>query len=143
MYNTQKMILTRFIAKRNLLLKDGSPAPAVFIKRDNETGLSMWDITEIIKKNNEAKIFKFGDKHYAKNPPHAIARCDLIKENLDLFFAKLQKKRSNINYSIVDTINSLHKDVCFDTLNDPALPYIIAQELINMSTFKKRPKDMK
>lgn len=136
--NKQNSVYTRFIANKNYISRDNTPKIGVFVKKENEAGLSLWDITKYLKKNEEEKIFKLGDKKYAKKPPYTLARCDLKRLAIDNLFNKLGKKIKNINYRISEDLFSSHKDIRFDVSNNPAAIYHIAQELLNISEYKPR-----
>ncbi len=142
MADKKNTILTRFIGNKKLLDKTGFPMQVIFIKRKDEEGLSTWDISNFIDKKDELKIYELGDKEYAKKPPYTIGRCDLKKGDIDSLFEKIGSKFPNINYNII-TRNLLkwrHKEICFNTSDNPALAYHIAQELLNIAIYKKRPK---
>lgn len=143
MQNEPEMeILTRFIGSFFCIDRNGNPKINVFVKRDKEAGLSVWDISKYIKSNDETSIFKIGDKNFAKKPPYTIARCDLERNDVDKTFKTIESKFNNVNYKIKGNFFSLHKDICFNANNNPALVYHVAQELLNISSFKNRPKNI-
>lgn len=142
MNNTTDKTLTRYIGSKNVLDEKGMPQSSAFVKRKTERGISVWDITNYLAKNDEIKIFKLGDEKFAKNPPYTIARCDLTEKKINKVFEELQNEFRDIDYKLEGKFLSAHKDICFNANCNPAIVYHVAQALLDVSEFKKRPKEM-
>lgn len=132
-------ILTRFIASYEKLSSDYKPLLNVFERRKNEEGLSVWDITKYIKKNEDDKIFNMADKNFAKKPPHTIARCDLKRTEIDMVFEDIKREIPNINYYIKHNLFNDHKEIRYALFDNPSTEHVIARKLLNISKFKKHP----
>lgn len=132
-------ILTRFIGSFDKLSSDYKPLLNVFTRRKNEEGLSVWDVTKYIKKNEADKIFNIGDKNFAKKPPHTIARCDLKRLEIDKVFGDIKKEIPNINYYIKPNFLNNHKEIRYSLFDNPSTEYVIARKLLDISKFEKHP----
>ena len=110
---SEKEISARFIGSSFCIDRNGNPKINVFVKRDKEAGLSVWDISKYIKSNDERSIFKIGDKNFAKKPPYTIARCDLERNDVDKTFKTIESKFNNHEeLDSDDQIAILNRGIC-------------------------------
>ena len=112
--NQRNRILTRFTNNKRYFDKNNNtPMAAMFYNdKDMKNGeISVYDITEKLKNNDNETIYKFADwkiyKTHLKNRPSAKARADLKIEDI----RNIKTYRENLKVYRNIFLNSTHRNI--------------------------------
>ena len=127
----QPQIVSRFIGNKNFIDEESNVVKTnVFdTPRNRKDGeISVFDIDDELKQNNDEKIFKIGDKFVYKKPPYTIARADLCVSEINKI------EINDVNLDIVKGRNKHYNIMPFDD----AMALHIAGQLVSISKLTVR-----